>query len=67
MQWLIDWDKTNSGKRYTQANREKTRILRPDIYDKIKDKNISVKYTNDEKYAIDRDFSQLEVISGNGN
>ena len=45
---LIDWDKIRNGKTYTRTNREKTRILYPNIYDKIKDKNISVSYTNNK-------------------
>jgi len=34
---------------YTKENREKTRLLYPEIYEKIKDKNISVFYTDKEK------------------
>ncbi|MEG0824002.1 MAG: DUF6037 family protein [Erysipelotrichaceae bacterium] len=46
---LIDWDKnTVSNKHFTAANREKTRILYPQIYEYIKDKNISVVYTDQE-------------------
>lgn len=48
----IDWDEIKNGKTYTQANREKTRILYPDVYKKIKDKNISIKYTANKKDEI---------------
>lgn len=48
----IDWDEIKNGKTYTQANREKTRILYPDVYEKIKDKNISIKYTANKKDEI---------------
>lgn len=41
---LIDWSNSNSGKHHTKKNHEKTRILYPEVYDKIKDKDISVRY-----------------------
>ena len=41
---LIDWNNSNSGRHHTYKNHEKTRILYPDIYDKIKGKDISVRY-----------------------
>ncbi|WP_246058918.1 DUF6037 family protein [Campylobacter troglodytis] len=45
----MDWDKIKNGKTYTQANREKTKILYPNVYAKIKDKNINIKYTDNKK------------------
>lgn len=41
---LIDWSISNCGKHHTAKNHEKTRILYPDIYDTIKNKDISVRY-----------------------
>lgn len=47
---LRNWDKyPELGKHATKENREKTRLLYPEIYEKIKDKNISVFYTDKEK------------------
>ena len=47
---LRDWDKyPELGKHATKENKEKTRLLYPEIYEKIKDKNISVFYTDKEK------------------
>jgi hypothetical protein len=39
-----DWDKSNSGKNRSQKNLEKTRLLYPELYEQIKNKNISVIY-----------------------
>ncbi len=47
---LRNWDKyPELGKHATKENKEKTRLLYPDIYEEIKDKNISVFYTDKEK------------------
>lgn len=47
---LRNWDNyPELGKHATKKNREKTRLLYPEIYDKIKDKNISVFYTDNKK------------------
>lgn len=48
----IDWGKSKNSKTYTQANREKTKILHPDVYAKIKDKNISIKYTDKKEEEV---------------
>lgn len=45
-----NWDQYPELKKHvTKENREKTRLLYPEIYEKIKDKNISVLYTDKEK------------------
>jgi len=47
----IDWDKINNGNKRQPVNLEKTRLLYPELYLQIKDKNISVRYSdvkNDE-------------------
>lgn len=44
---LKDWDKINNGKHRTFENLEKTRLLYPDLYLFIKDRDISVLYTSD--------------------
>lgn len=45
---MRNWDKYPLlGKNVTEENREKTRLLYPDIYEEIKDKNVSVFYTNE--------------------
>ncbi|NVO09067.1 MAG: hypothetical protein HXX16_03805 [Bacteroidales bacterium] len=41
----IDWDKTNIKKGRKPKNLEKTRLLFPMLYNSIKNKNISIKYT----------------------
>ena len=47
---LRNWDQYPSlGKHVTFENREKTRLLYPEIYECIKNKNISVFYTDKEK------------------
>ena len=47
---LRDWDKyPHLEKHATPENREKTRLLYPEIYENIKDKNISVFYTDTER------------------
>lgn len=43
---FIDWDKTNTNNNVRKYNREKTKKLYPEIYERIKDKNISVRYTD---------------------
>ncbi|MBZ7954980.1 hypothetical protein H2270_01225 [Campylobacter sp. RM17709] len=59
---LIDWNKVNSNKHVTVRNREKTKYLYPDIFELIKDKNISVVYTNDEKYSNYTNIKNVEVM-----
>lgn len=58
----IDWDKIESNKRYTQANREKTRILYPPVYNTVKDKNISVRYTDDCQYEKNQYLDDLKAF-----
>lgn len=43
---IIDWDKIDSSRGRTSENLEKTRLLYPALYLQIKDRNISVKYTD---------------------
>lgn len=47
---LIDWEKLESGNRRFK-NLEKTRLLYPKLYYRIKDKNISVRYTSNKEEA----------------
>lgn len=42
----IEWDKTEIKKRRRPENLEKTRLLLPKLYKRIKDKNISIRYTS---------------------
>lgn len=42
---IIDWDKVNNGNNRQESNLEKTRLLYPKLYEQIKDKNISVRYS----------------------
>ena len=49
---IIDWGKVNNGNNRQESNLEKTRLLYPKLYEQIKDRNISVRYSptkNDEK------------------
>ena len=41
---LIDWSTSKCGRHHTLKNHEKTRILYPYIYERIKNKDISVRY-----------------------
>lgn len=59
---FVDWDYNGSKKRYTERNREKTRLLYPDIYKAIQGKNISIRYSNENKHANNNKFSDLENI-----
>lgn len=59
---LRDWSKTKSNKHVSEKNREKTKYLYPDIFEIIKDKNISVVYTGDEKYSHYTNIKDIEVI-----
>jgi hypothetical protein len=46
----INWDKiTGNTKKRTAKNLEKTRLLYPDVYEAIKDSNISIIYTSEKK------------------
>lgn len=50
---IRDWDKyPHLNKTCSAENKEKTRILYPEIYEQIKDKNISVFYTNKKEEEI---------------
>jgi hypothetical protein len=44
---INDWDKIKNGRHRDPKNLEKTRLLYPELYLSIKDKDISVKYTSD--------------------
>lgn len=41
---VIDWDKLRSNKSRSHQNLEKTRLLYPELYERIKNRNISVRY-----------------------
>ena len=53
----IDWDKTNIKKGRRLKNLEKTRLLFPMLYNSIKNKNISIKYT-----ATPNDFRDTGLL-----
>lgn len=59
---MIDWTTKTKGS-YTKENREKTRILYPEIYQAIKDKNISIKYTANEAYRNNRKIENLKNLN----
>lgn len=59
---MIDWTTKTKGS-YTKENREKTRILYPEIYQAIKDKNISIKYTANEAYRNNRKFEDCKKLN----
>ncbi|MCX2683394.1 DUF6037 family protein [Campylobacter sp. MIT 21-1685] len=58
---FIDWNNNGSKRGYSEKNREKTRLLYPDIYKAIQGKNISVRYSDDRTYANNK-FSDLKNI-----
>jgi len=41
---FIEWSKTNSSKKVSEKNLEKTRILYPELYEKCVRENISIRY-----------------------
>jgi hypothetical protein len=45
---IKDWDKINNGNHRSPKNLEKTRLLYPELYLSIKDKDVSVKYTSNK-------------------
>lgn len=45
---MIDWDNTTVKKKRSAENLEKTRYYYPELYERIKDKNITVQYTHIE-------------------
>lgn len=51
---LIDWSKVNNGKKKTKKNIEKTRLLYPKLYERIKEKNISVRYTINKNLELEK-------------
>lgn len=53
----IEWDKLGGSKKRSIENLEKTRLLYPELYFRIKDRNISVKYS-----ALKRDELQTDPI-----
>lgn len=42
---VIDWERINNGKNRQESNLEKTRLLYPKLYEQIKDRNMSVRYS----------------------
>ncbi|EAK9986034.1 hypothetical protein A9372_07895 [Campylobacter jejuni] len=61
---LIDWSKKENNKHVTEKNRKKTKYLYPDVFEIIKDKNISVVYTNNKDYSKHTNIEDIEVING---
>lgn len=63
---LKNWEQSNSGNHRTNKNLQKVKILLPDLYEKIKDKDISVNFTAEpnskeqEKYNFDLDNNIFE-------
>lgn len=57
---MIDW--TGKNKTYSEKNREKTRILYPEVYRAIKDKNISIKYTSNENCSKNTTYQTCKFI-----
>lgn len=45
---LYEWDKLGSDKKRSLENLEKTRLLLPELYNQIKDRNVSVRYSATE-------------------
>lgn len=43
---------------------KKTKYLYPDVFEIIKDKNISVVYTNNKDYSKHTNIEDIEVING---
>ena len=59
---LTNWENKTKG-HYTEKNREKVRLLYPEIYEAIKNKNISVNFTDNEKYSKNSKLSDLKEIN----
>lgn len=47
--YLIDWTTNSSNRHVSRDNREKVQLLLPELYDAIKDLNITVYFTSDYK------------------
>lgn len=43
---IIEWDKMQSGRKRSFENLEKTRLLFPELYRQIRDRNVSVRYSS---------------------
>ncbi|HEF1622227.1 TPA: hypothetical protein R8T64_000118 [Campylobacter lari] len=61
---LKDWSKNKNNRHVTEKNRKKTKYLYPDVFEIIKDKNISVVYTNNKDYSKYTSVEDIEVING---
>lgn len=61
--YMVNWDITNPGKHCSQFNKQKVQILIPDLYQTIRDRNITVYFREEplnefaEKNAIRIDVS----------
>ncbi|ELY1999569.1 hypothetical protein SL042_002213 [Enterococcus faecalis] len=64
--YMIDWDLKSGNRHYSQFNRQKVQVLIPDLFNKIRDKNISVFFQEEpsspeeENSAIRIDLNQFD-------
>lgn len=59
---MVNWDKTNSQKHYSKENRDKVKKLLPQLFEHIKNKNISVRFTNQPKDTLSEEEQYLKDI-----
>ena len=59
---MVNWDNTSSKKHFSKENRDKVKKLLPQLFEHIKDKNISVRFTNQSKAHETEEKQYLDDI-----
>ena len=59
---MVNWDNTSSKKHFSKENRDKVKKLLPQLFEHIKDKNISVRFTNQSKAHKTEEKQYLDDI-----
>ncbi|EMF0110316.1 DUF6037 family protein [Enterococcus mundtii] len=65
--YMIDWDLHKGDKHYSQFNRQKVQVLIPELYERIRNRNISVFFQDEplnskaETNAIQLDLDQFDL------
>ncbi|GAB2022026.1 hypothetical protein RyT2_11000 [Pseudolactococcus yaeyamensis] len=60
---MVNWNTSKSGKRYSKENRDKVKKLLPNLFELIKDKNISVRFTDQPKNAETEKTQYLDDLN----
>lgn len=59
---IINWELLGNKKHYSQKNRAKVKLYFPELYHRIKDLNITVKFTDDELYSTNESEEIIKKI-----